>query len=56
MFDSGAGILTINGVRKYINPASRWFAIAPGTTEIGVSVHVGGQVPSVTATFREAYL
>lgn len=49
-------VLTVNGQRRYVNSASQFFELDPGTTEIGVSVNSGGQTPSIVGKFREAFL
>lgn len=49
-------ILTINGTRKYVNSASQFFSIDPGTTEVGIMVNSGGMIPSIIAKYREGYL
>ena len=49
-------VLTVNGQRRYVNSASQFFELDPGTTEIGVSVNSGGQLPSIVGKFREAFL
>lgn len=46
----------VNGRRKYVNPASRSFAIEAGDTEIGISVNSGATVPTVNAKFKEVFL
>ncbi|MBF0780517.1 MULTISPECIES: phage tail domain-containing protein [unclassified Granulicatella] len=55
--DTSNCLLTVNGQRKYVNPASRSFAIEPGdNTEIGISVNTGATIPNVHAKFREVFL
>lgn len=56
-FDSENNLLTINGERKYINPASRIFAIGAGTTtEIGVSCDGYKEAPKIQAFYKECWL
>lgn len=56
IIDTDKCIITVNGVRKYITPASRWFSVGNGLTEIGVTVNLHGTTPKFKATFREVYL
>lgn len=56
ILDTADCSLYVNGQRKYVNPASRSFAIDPGQVEIGISVNTGATVPSVTGKFKEVFL
>lgn len=55
IIDTKTRIVTINNKRAYLTPASEWFGIDVGKTEIGVLVNSGANTPVIFATFREVF-
>lgn len=55
VFDSFNNKITINGVRKYINAASRVFPINVGTTEVAVLAD-NNEIPAIESTYRERWI